>query len=179
VTSESFEALLSLLGPDQETASRAYHLQHARLVRLFAWNNASDPYALADQAFDRLARHAAERPDDPIRTASSFLRGIARNLLREEARRIAQAAEAARTLAAMYPTNRETDDALNDALSACLDRLPPDKRSLLESYYSHSGIDKIQQHARTAKQMGITLNALRNRVMRLRSELETCMRKHM
>jgi len=107
------------------------------------------------------------------------LRGIARNLLREEARRIAQAAEAARTLAAMYPTNRETDDALNDALSACLDRLPPDKRSLLESYYSHSGIDKIQQHARTAKQMGITLNALRNRVMRLRSELEACMRKQM
>jgi hypothetical protein len=58
-----------------------------------------------------------------------------------------------------------------------VEKLTPEKRGLLESYYQFSGIAKVKDHAEAAKRLKISVNALRNRVMRIRMELEACLRE--
>ncbi len=176
MNSESFQGLLLLLDPDPAQAAFEYGRLHARLVRVFEWNNVSDAQALADTAFDRMAKHVQEHPEEPVRSVASFLQGIARNLIREESRRVQRVAEAARTLEELRRTGG-ADEGLHARLAGCMERLAPEKRSLLESYYQYSGIAKVKEHAEAAKRLKISVNALRNRVMRIRMELETCMRK--
>jgi DNA-directed RNA polymerase specialized sigma24 family protein len=53
-------------------------------------------------------------------------------------------------------------------MQGCLDVLPSDRRELIELYYT-------EDRAGLARKIGISLNALRNRAMRIREELFRCM----
>jgi DNA-directed RNA polymerase specialized sigma24 family protein len=57
--------------------------------------------------------------------------------------------------------------------------MPADRRTLLEQYYAHSGSEKIQRHQKLAQDLGLTLNALRNRASRARRELEEEIRAYL
>ena len=55
-----------------------------------------------------------------------------------------------------------------DAMEQCLAALPKDRRELIERYY-------VEDRAALAGALGISLNALRNRAMRIREELFKCL----
>ncbi len=177
---------MRLLDADPALAALEYGRLHARLVRVFEWNNmassgvrtggTSDAHALADEAFDRLAKYVLEHPGEMVRSPASFLQGIARNLMREEARRLQRTAEAAQALEEIRHSGG-ADEGLHAKLASCVEKLTPEKRGLLESYYQFSGIAKVKDHAEAAKRLKISVNALRNRVMRIRMELEACLRE--
>jgi DNA-directed RNA polymerase specialized sigma24 family protein len=59
-------------------------------------------------------------------------------------------------------------------LQHCLERLPVASRSLIEQYFSTEGRNHIEVRQHLAQQCGISMNALRNRVLRIRAELERC-----
>ncbi len=82
MTGEHLQQLLAVLGA--EPAER-YEALRWRLVRLFTWERCGEPEALADEALDRLARRVTE--GEAIERLESYLFGIARMLLREEAAR--------------------------------------------------------------------------------------------
>ena len=62
------------------------------------------------------------------------------------------------------------------ALSQCLDAAGMDARTLMIAYYGAAGAERIAVRQRLAAERRISLNALRNRALRLRGALENCIR---
>ncbi len=175
---ETLEKILTLLGPSKEEAAVEYRKLHQRLTRFFEWNAVLDPTALADEAMDRLAKRGTEENAvEPILNPSAFALGIARLLLQEEARRQQKKVEAMRHLETQASDSTSQAEAMDRALQHCMAKLRPETRNLLEQYYLHRGSEKVKLHQTLAEELGLTLNALRNRALRGRQELETHMRE--
>jgi DNA-directed RNA polymerase specialized sigma24 family protein len=190
VQKEIFKELLNLLGPDEAQAAVEYQNLHQRLTRFFDWNNAQDPMALADETLDRLAKRAAEsamsenvRSDmtEGVRNVSAFALGVARHILQEEARRQLKMTEINQHWRSMELARTQDPDAeaIADALQQCLEKMRPERRRLIEAYYNYTGTEKIRMHQQLAETEGLSLNALRNRALRTRQELETCIRRRL
>ena len=176
----TLKELLGLLHADEAQAALEYHKLHQRLTRFFDWNNVQDPAALADEALDRLGTRASESgPGDGVQNVSAFALGVARHLLQEETRRQQKMVEINRHWRAVESTrgHEPESEALGTALEHCLAKMRPERRRLIEDYYSYSGGEKIKKHQQLADAEGLSLNALRNRALRARQELEACIRK--
>jgi RNA polymerase sigma factor (sigma-70 family) len=175
----ALESLLRALHPDREQASYAYEGLRERLIQFFVWNGVETPEDLADRALDRLARRISES-DEEILDAVGYSVGIARLLLKEFFREKTREKE---SLAALpdhlndiayrnYASVEEEERAA--VLNDCLDALTAANRSLIERYFSTEGRTHIQARQRLAEEQGISINTLRNRVMRIRADLERC-----
>ena len=174
---ESLTELLKLLGSSEEEAALEYRKLHQRLSRFFEWNSVDDPMALADQAMDRLGKRAVEQADGlRVIKASAFAFGVARLLLHEENRRKKKSMEAIQHWEMRRPDSASEKEVMDEALERCLARMQSDRRELLERYYTDAGRQKARSHQRLADELGVTINALRNRALRARQELEACMR---
>jgi DNA-directed RNA polymerase specialized sigma24 family protein len=167
----SFDALLASLHEDRDTASREYERLRLRLIRFFALHRVGRAEDLADEAFNRLARKIAM--GEPIRSMSQYVAGIARILILEEHARARREARVLSLSAAATPVPDTPEQAL-EALEACLGEMLPRNRDLLLRYYSMEGRTHIPVRQRLAEEMGLQMNALRNRALRLREHLEGC-----
>jgi len=175
---DALGALLQLLGDGPESSGRAYRALHERLIRFFHLNGRMDPEALADEVMDRLARTAADGSNQ-IKSAEAFAVGIARHVVQENIRSQQRDAETAR----YWESRRNLADGTNEsiflALDLCMSALSAQKRDLLRSYYEWTGRRKIAHHLKLASELGLTVNALRNRLMRARKELDACVRRRL
>jgi DNA-directed RNA polymerase specialized sigma24 family protein len=174
---EAFDQLLDALDPDREAASRRYEGLRRRLIDLFAWEGTDTPEELADETFNRLARRVSAGVSFEGSTVERFTFGIARLLL-HEALRARRAREAAlRELPARDPrllpvTAAEVAQQRRlQRLDRCLDALSPESRELIQRYYA-SDRDLL------ARTLGLTVNALRNRALRIRQQLSDCLSRH-
>ena len=162
---EAWETLLSALAADREIAGQKYENLRRRLINLFAWEQSEAPDYLADEVLNRLARKLMEGAAIPHLDRFAF--GIARIVIQEQNRAQRNHEIAVREL---QSGAREAGHewASLDAMQLCLDRLPADRRELIERYYT-------EDRAALARALGISVNALRNRAMRVREELFRCM----
>jgi DNA-directed RNA polymerase specialized sigma24 family protein len=170
---DSFNALLGALHPDREQASVEYERLRVRLVRFFQWQSESSAEDLADESLDRLAMKI-ERGEQ-ILDLRNYLHGIARMVVRESRQRrrreqtLVERATHFLHLAGKDPLAEE----LYRAMEIGMDKIPAESRDLLLRYYSADGRNAgIANRERMAAELGISLNALRNRALRLRTELE-------
>jgi DNA-directed RNA polymerase specialized sigma24 family protein len=175
IDARSFEALLAALDPDRGSASAEYERIRRRLIRFFSIHQAQSPEDLADAAFNRIARRIAE--GEQIRNARQYLSGIARILLLEDSGKRRREEYVLRM--AGNASNSPPDQELPEALEACLAMLPAEARNLLARYYGADGRKRITLRQQMAEEMGIELNTLRNRALRLRERLEECVEKRM
>lgn len=174
-----FAALLARLAADGGSAE-AYEALRRRLVQFFRLHVPAEADDLADVVLDRLARRVHEGVD--VASVPSYALGIARMVLHE-----ARAKSARRHLAEADPTLVPDEDAPDEAselehvlvaLRACLDAVGATARQLILTYYGGGdGAARISTRKRLADECGISLNALRNRALRLRDALEDCVRK--
>jgi len=172
--------ILDLLHPDEQQAAEEYRKLHERLTRFFEWNSAEDPMALADETIDRLGKRAAEAAvKEGVRDVSAFALGVARHILQEEARRQQKRAEISRHWKLHESASSAEAQQMEDALQHCLAKMQPDRRTLLESYYVYSGSEKARMHKKLAEEQGLSINALRNRALRARQELESSLRRYL
>jgi DNA-directed RNA polymerase specialized sigma24 family protein len=176
IDARSFDGLLGALNPDRAAASAEYERLRQRLIRFFSIQQARSPEDLTDTAFNRIARRIAE--GEEIRNAGQYLSGIARMLLLEDRYKRRQEEQALRMVANASDDVRP-DRELPDALDACLQALPAGSRELIERYYSAEGRRRIALRQQMAEEMGMELNALRNRALRLRERLEECIQRRM
>jgi DNA-directed RNA polymerase specialized sigma24 family protein len=177
-TDGAFAALLARLAADGGDAA-AYESLRRRLIQFFKLHVPADADDLADVVLDRLARRIHEGID--VASVPSYALGIARMVLHE-----ARAKSMRRHLAEADPTLMPDDDAAEDAsdlepvlaaLRACLGSAGTAASRLILTYYGGDGSLRIATRKRLADECGISLNALRNRALRLRDTLEDCVRK--
>ncbi|MEP7042799.1 MAG: hypothetical protein ABI843_07030 [Dokdonella sp.] len=174
-----FEALFARLGRD-EPAQLGYERLRQRLIQFFRLHLPVEAEDLADLALDRLARRLHEGVD--VDHTQRYALGIARMILLEARTRLAR-----QHVAEQDPTWTQAPDeadaihleAAVTALGGCLDQLGERAHALILAYYGADGAQRIRTRQRLAAELGSSLNALRNRALRLREALERCVRERL
>jgi DNA-directed RNA polymerase specialized sigma24 family protein len=176
ITASGLARLLARLDPDPDRAAQEYERLRLMLVKFFDWRGASPPDECADETIDRLA--AKLEVGTTIDHVFRYAHGIARLVLMERARRQAQVpieqTDPSR-LRAAWPVTPTPP--LRECFVRCLAALPDESRRLVLEYYDGAvGQKKIDDRERLARALGISDNALRSRVFRIRHRLERCTR---
>lgn len=165
------DKFLQRLDPDRERAAQRYNRVREKLISYFRWERCEAPDVHADEVLDRVARRVAE--GEAIQNIDAYTAGVARLVAREVRKATFRADERLRILSNSSATAKADTTAL-DCLEHCLERLPPESRAFILDYYSGDGQERIQKRKRMAEQMRMGLNALRNRALRLRASLQSC-----
>jgi len=172
-----FDALLLRLRAEG-AEGLAYEALRRRLIQFYRLHVPAEADDLADIALDRLARKIHQGTD--VASVPLYALGIARMVLHE-----ARARGARRRAAEVDPTllpdeGDEQEAAASEtvfaALSQCLDAAGAQARALILAYYAADGAERIAVRQRLATERRISINALRNRALRLRETLEECVR---
>jgi DNA-directed RNA polymerase specialized sigma24 family protein len=185
LTQDAFDVLLSALDADRERAGQRYEQIRHGLITFFECRGSAAPDADADETINRVARRLSEGTTIYSEQASSYFYGVARNVLKEswDARTAATAIDT--VSAARHPvfdparrTEQETErlriERRLDCLERCLTALAPFARDLITGYYQGDSSVKIRNRKALADRLGLPINALRIRALRIREKLEGC-----
>ncbi|MGH9308813.1 MAG: RNA polymerase sigma factor [Vicinamibacterales bacterium] len=164
--------LLSRLAPGADEAASAYQRLRLTLERFFDWQGVWSPEECADETLDRLARKL--EGDLEVEDVRRYALGIARLVVREWRRRPTAVPLDERTDVAATAPEVDEDDSLRRCFERCLDALPEESRVLVLDYYVAERRAKIDNRRRLAQSFGVSENALRSRVQRVRDRLERC-----
>jgi len=174
---ERFDDLLAWLDPDRELASSIYLNLRQSLLRIFAWNQCADPEGMTDETFDRVARQVKTLRTTFEGNPKLFFYGVAKNLVKEYRKKVKlHVPIEAIELAGDPPQEleEETSEQRSECLNRCLRRLPKKKRDLVLAYYAKEKQARITHRAEIARRLGISIEALRVRILRIRGNLEEC-----
>ena len=174
LTQESFDKLLLALGDDRDSGGEKYLEIRANLIRFFEWRGCPFPEDHADETFNRIAKRVAD--GEQITNPAGYAMGVARLLVLEiiKGRQREQVALNELTNNAETYTETSDDECRIDCLRECLQGLPDDNRQLILDYYQGEKGDKIQNRKKLMEKLGIPVNTLRMRALRLRERLQVC-----
>lgn len=180
---DNLPCLLAKLGKDPDTAGRVYEDLRRRLILFFRLRRPQEAEDLADKVLDRVARRLAEGVE--IEKVEFYIVGVARFVLRERYAATQREDRAQRDLVyvqqtqAAAPALDSTPETSVLALGNCLQRLEDVERSMILAYYGADGPKRMSVRQDLAQQLDISLNALHNRALRLRKQLERCVQSQM
>lgn len=174
LTRDAFDSLLTVLGKDRDSAAEKYLEIRSNLVRFFEWRGTSFPDDHADETLNRVAKRIAA--GEEVRNPSSYSLGVARMVLletiKERAREQIRLKETAQN---EFSSNESTDSEERlECLRKCLHTLSDDNRELIVHYYQGEKGTKIDNRKRLVERLGISVNTLRMRALRLREKLQGC-----
>jgi RNA polymerase sigma factor (sigma-70 family) len=175
LTQQAFDNLLHQFAADRDEAAKQYERLRLKLVRFFEWRALDAPEECADETIDRVARRLDEGKE--VNNIASFSYGVARKIFLERLRlreTVSQDLEDARDIPVAPVIEKTEPDERLECFDQCLDNLPEDRRSLIIDYYQDERRAKIELRNQLAERLDIPLNALRIRVHRIRSRLESC-----
>lgn len=168
---DDFQNLLGWLGPNPDQAATKYENIRRRLIRIFMHRGCVVAEDLADETIERVTKKISEirktySPDDD--PAPYFYR-VSYYIHQEYLKRKYDPAPPP-------PEEKEDLEPELDCLDRCLETLATEDRDLILAYYPGQERN-IDGRKKLAELLGLSLNALRIRACRLRSELEDCVRK--
>lgn len=161
--------MLRWLDEDREHAARKYETIRRRLIKVFASRGCGEAEDLADQTINRVTLKVAEISATYTGDPALYFYGVARKVLLERIRpnRTGPPPPPA-------PVSGAEEENRYDCLEKCLDALPAGNRHLVVEYYRDTKRAKIDNRRRVAEELGIALNALRIRALRIRKQLQKC-----
>ena len=164
-----FEQFLIRCEPELSSSAERHSRLQAKLIRFFAWRHCEDPEGLADETIGRLV--ATVYAGETIEQPSAYALGTARNVYREHLRSQAKLTQISDDSEPAIELQQSTadPDSFVECAGLCFQKLPDDKRLLLERYYSEEG-----DREELAGQEGVTLAGLRTKIHRLKAELRKC-----
>jgi DNA-directed RNA polymerase specialized sigma24 family protein len=176
LTGRRFATLLARLHADPEQAGREYERLRRTLIKFFDWRGGWPADNCADECLDRLARRLDEQA--PVLDVRHFALGIARLVLLERHREPPMTSiDLIPETASMPAPAPPRQSALDDCFDHCLAAMPAESRTLVLGYYEAERAKKIANRRRLSASLGLSENALRSRVQRLRDGLEACVEK--
>jgi DNA-directed RNA polymerase specialized sigma24 family protein len=167
---EEFEGLLGALHPERSKAGDEYEKLRLRLVTFFRWEGCVAEEDWADEVINRVARRIGR--GDRIESLTAFVSGVARLVAKEAGRK--QSREAPGLVEMPAPESAPKAPEAEKCLDQCLGALDVGGRSLILKYYDGDASARIRTRQAMAAELGISLNSLRNRALRLRDRLELC-----
>jgi DNA-directed RNA polymerase specialized sigma24 family protein len=176
ITKNSFDALLEWLDPNRDEAALRFEQIRGGLVRMFVSKGLMDAEFYADETVDRVIKRLPEIRDNYTDKPVKYFHGVARNILREAARRREIPTD---VLPECLPRAGVIDSELARCMRNCLQSLPKEKHELIYDYHVYDGHEKIDSHREMAEELLITIGALRTRAHHVRAALEDCVRKCM
>ena len=180
LTQEAFDQLLIAFGGgDRESGSQKYLEVRTNLTRFFEWRGCSFPDDHADETFNRIARKVQE--GEEILNPGGYAMGVARLLVLEimKSRQREQSALNEIGQAGEPIVDSEDGEDRLDCLRDCLQTLSTDNRELILQYYQGEKSEKIQNRKILIDRLGISVNTLRMRTLRLRDRLQGCVEQCM
>lgn len=178
LTQDAFDKLLTSLGEDRDTAGERYLEIRSNLIRFFQWRGTSFPEDHADETINRIAKRVSEKEE--IRNPASYYLGVARMLLLEINRERIREQQALTELPITLfesESSEEFDERI-ESLRNCLRHLSDENRQLILQYYHGEKGEKIDSRRRLSERLGISVNTLRMRALRIREELQRCAENH-
>jgi DNA-directed RNA polymerase specialized sigma24 family protein len=189
LTQQALDKLLAWLDPDRQAAGLKLENIRRKLMKFFECQGCLSPEEYTDATIDRVAKAIDQSVE--IRTSEPVLyfQGVARNVLKEYWRKPERKWA---TFDTLLPSQHPGEDPVEmeaqalesrtmeqryHCLQGCAQELPPVYRELIVQYYYATGRTKIENRERLAREMKVTVNALRIRAHRIRAELETCVEK--
>jgi DNA-directed RNA polymerase specialized sigma24 family protein len=174
LTQEAFESLLTALGTDRDNAATKYLELHRNLVRFFEWRGCSFPDDHADETLNRIAKKIAL--GEEVRDLASYSLGVARLLLLEIFKERMREQNALKESAnAQESADNASDSEENlECLRGCLKQLSDENRTLVLQYYQGEKGEKVKNRRGLVERLGVPVNTLRMRVLRLREKLQVC-----
>jgi len=171
---EAFDKLLVAFDEDRDTAGRKYLEIRNNLTRFFEWRGCSFPEDHADETINRMAKRVVE--GEQILNHSGYAMGVARLLLLEinKGRQREQSALAEISTAPEAYVPEDDGERRLTCLRSCLQTLSPDNRELILQYYQGEKGEKIGNRKKLLERLGIPVNTLRMRALRLREKLQSC-----
>jgi RNA polymerase sigma factor (sigma-70 family) len=177
LTQEAFDELLAWLNPDREQAARRYEDIRDRLIRILMHRGCTAADELADKTINQVARKVGEIKSYYVGDPAFYFYGVARNIYSDYCKSQPEAVGVApESLPVALPEEPDDRESEHECLEKCLGELPPQNRELILEYYREKEGAKIEHHKEMARRLGITLNALRILVCRVRAGLKKCMR---
>jgi len=179
LTQDAFDKLLIAFGGDRESGSEKYLEIRGNLTRFFEWRGCPFPEDHADETMNRVAKKVDQ--GEEILNPAGYAMGVARLLLLE----IVKGRQ--REQSALTEIGRESEayEAEDDGegrltcLKNCLQTLSPDNRDLILQYYQGEKSEKIQNRKKLMERLGVPVNTLRMRALRVRERLQGCVEECM
>jgi DNA-directed RNA polymerase specialized sigma24 family protein len=175
LTQEAFDELLGWLNPDRERAGRKYEDIRNRLIRIFVHRGCMSAEDLADKTINKVARKVHEIREYYVGDPTLYFCGVARNVYAEYSKGPVELPIMPEVLSAPLPEDPDESESEDKCLESCLGKMKPKDREVILDYYREEGGSKIEQHQAMSLRLGITLNALRIKICRLRASFKECM----
>ena len=175
LTQDAFDRLLIALGGDRDSGGEKYLEIRTHLTRFFEWRGCPFPEDHADETFNRIARKIDA--GEEILNPPGYAMGVARLVLLEimkSRQREQSALNEIGTAGEGYVAASDDGEDRLDCLRNCLQTLSPDNRELILQYYQGEKSEKIQNRKKLQDRLGIPVNTLRMRALRLRERLQGC-----
>jgi DNA-directed RNA polymerase specialized sigma24 family protein len=167
----SFTDLLQWLDPDRERAAEKYETIRNGLIKLFASRGFGNPEQLADDTFDRVASKVAHLVETYVGNPTAYFFRVARAVMMEGLKRSAHD-----LMSVGIVGGENVSDQTYHCLERCLDQLSEANRDLILQYYTSESQSKVTKRVELAQRLGVSSNALRLRVHKIRQALEKCVR---
>jgi DNA-directed RNA polymerase specialized sigma24 family protein len=186
LTRDALDRLLEQLDSDRDRAAARYEQIRQRLMKLFRWRGCLAFEEYTDKTIDRVARRIAEGAQFQTDNPYTLFYAVAMMVLKEHWRKSEREAEACSSLLHSQPGTENPEEirareeenkgheAQLECLRHCLSALSAENLRLIRKYYAEGEILNKEQRRQTAEELGISVNALRVRACRIRSEVEQC-----
>jgi DNA-directed RNA polymerase specialized sigma24 family protein len=167
--------MLTWLSPDRDFAAIKYEQIRSKLISRFRQRGCSDPEELANETFDRVACKLPRIIDVYVGDREAYVFAIAHYIYREHTRRP--------IITSLLNTDHlpvTSDDEvfgrefLDFCLQQCMEKLDATSREMIVEYYRDDRKAKIKSRQKLAERMGISLNNLRLKALRIRMALKKC-----
>jgi DNA-directed RNA polymerase specialized sigma24 family protein len=168
----AFSRLLARLNADPALAGEEYEKLRKRLIYFFERKGCRIAAELGDETINRVARKIEEGQE--IRDMHKYSSGVARLVLKEhwdDPKR--EWEELDEQLSPLGSDKREFDEDQIECMNNCLHSLSAEERELIIKNCTTNKNGKME----VASALGLTINALRLRVFRIRTRLHECYEK--
>lgn len=172
----SFDQLLAWLNQDREIAGKRYEEIRRNLIKIFALRGMPDPEGLADETFEIITKKVDAIALNYIGKPELYFNGVARNIIREYARRNLSLPIEALSESQIYEPPDSNIEVEHDCLDKCLSKLSTANREFILAYYADSKHSKMITRRQLAEELGLAAPALRVKAHRIRSQLQECIR---
>jgi DNA-directed RNA polymerase specialized sigma24 family protein len=170
LSQEAFDSLLDWLDSDREQAGIKYEQIRSRLIVFFAGRGCINAEDLADETINRVTSKVNEIQKEFDGDPALYFYGVAKWVYTEYLRRKTPQSQSA-------PADSARAELEYRCLERCIARLSEEDRALLLKDYGAKGQTQADRRKALADELGISLNALRIRVYRIRTALKECIEK--